>query len=271
MKIIKFFVTLILFFSFAGQGFAFSGISQDYNEKFKFHIFKIDLDKHAKKIHPYVVKDGLKTTRDVFFDNNFMLVVNGGFFDMKTGGAVSYVTQDYKTVSSPFENLNLIQNLASQNRLENVLNRAELRILENEITGDLKFDIDYHFAPIKKGYRIKHSLQAGPMIEPDLDLAKESFVVYDENSIPKAQYTDVLKRRPRTILALKDNNLYIIIFTDFSPVTIGEARRALAKYNFKKIMALDGGGSTSINYKDFEIYSTKGEPRELKSFLVIEK
>ena len=38
-----------------------------------------------------------------------------------------------------------------------------------------------------------------------------------------------------------------------------------------KAMALDGGASTSINYKDIEIYSNTGLQRRVKSFLVVEK
>ena len=40
---------------------------------------------------------------------------------------------------------------------------------------------------------------------------------------------------------------------------------------FDKAMALDGGASTSINYKNVEIYSSLGSQRRVKSFLVVEK
>ena len=40
---------------------------------------------------------------------------------------------------------------------------------------------------------------------------------------------------------------------------------------FDKAMALDGGASTSVNYRDVEIYSNTGLQRRVKSFLIVEK
>ena len=63
----------------------------------------------------------------------------------------------------------------------------------------------------------------------------------------------------------------IIIFSNFAPVTLNEAAKKLEKYRFDKIMALDGGPSTSLNYKDNEIFSSGNEQRKVKSFLIIQK
>lgn len=264
-------LTVLLFFMALNTAFAADCIECDYNKTFKFYIYKINTKEIGEKIKPYVVQKGLKSTSQVFQDNDFDLVVNGGFFDPQTSSAVSYVTIDSKTVNTPFENLAMIENLAHEGRLENVLNRCEFRILESDILGKLKFDINYHFAPVEKGYKIRHALQGGPMIYPDFNLEQEGFVKYDSTGMPIFQSVDALKRRARTLLALKDEYLYIIIFTNFSPVTIGETGNMLQKYKFDKVMALDGGASTSLNYKDVEIFSSGDKQRELKSFLIIEK
>ena len=48
------------------------------------------------KIKPYVAQN-LTTTSDIYKNNeNFALVVNGGFFDILTGAPVSYVKIDKK-------------------------------------------------------------------------------------------------------------------------------------------------------------------------------
>lgn len=254
---------------FAPCAFAARGdIQLDHSEE-GIYVIKVNTKKAGTKIKPYV-SDKLITSSEVFKNNkNYALVTNGGFFDILTGAAVSYVIIDGKTVETPFSNMGLIQNAAKCNRLEGILNRAEFRILESD-RGALSFDIDYHFAPTEEGKNIKHSLQGGPMLLPYMNLEKESFVIKEGNKV-KFQAADVLKRRERTVLALKDNMLYIIIFTNQNRVTIDEARDFCKKLGADKAMALDGGASTSLNYKDIEIFSSFTSQRRVKSFLVIER
>lgn len=233
------------------------------------YIFKLNTKKIGDKVKPYVA-DKLTTASDIYKNNdNFALVLNGGFFDILTGDAVSYVTIDGKVAETPFSNMKLIQNAGKANRLEGILNRAEFRILEND-RGNLSFDIDNHFATVPEGKTIKHSIQGGPMIYPVMNLEKESFVVMENNKV-KLQAADVLKRRERTVLALKSEILYFIIFTNQNKVSMAEIRDFCKKMKFDKAMALDGGASTSVNFKDTEIFSSFGSQRRVKSFLVVEK
>ncbi len=233
------------------------------------YIFKLNTKKIGDKVKPYVAEK-LTTASDIYKNNdNFALVLNGGFFDILTGDAVSYVTIDGKVAETPFSNMKLIQNAGKANRLEGILNRAEFRILEND-RGNLSFDIDNHFATVPEGKTIKHSIQGGPMIYPVMNLEKESFVVMENNKV-KLQAADVLKRRERTVLALKSEILYFIIFTNQNKVSMAEIRDFCKKMKFDKAMALDGGASTSVNFKDTEIFSSFGSQRRVKSFLVVEK
>ncbi len=233
------------------------------------YIFKLNTKKIGNKIKPYVA-DKLTTASDIYKNNkNFALVLNGGFFDIITGDAVSYVTIDGNVVETPFSNMKLIQNAGRTNRLEGILNRAEFRIFENN-RGKLFFDIDNHFATVPEGMTIKHSIQGGPLVYPVMNLEKESFVIMEDNKV-KFQAADVLKRRERTVLALKNEILYFIIFTNKNKVSVTEIRDFCRKMKFDKAMALDGGASTSVNYKDVEIFSSFGSQRRVKSFLVVEK
>ena len=136
--------------------------------------------------------------------------------------------------------------------------------------GELSFDIDNHFAPVQEGKTIKHSIQGGPFIYPRMNLEKESFVKKENNKIT-FQAADVLKRRERTVLGIKNEILYLIIFTNQNKVTVNEIKDFCKKMKLDKAMALDGGASTSINYKDVEIYSNTGLQRRVKSFIVVEK
>lgn len=264
-------ILLLLIFLISAPVFAKEAIEADYNKKEKFYIYKIDLESVGERIRPYIVKNGLKTAREVFKENDFDFVVNGGFFDPNSAKSVSYVVIDSKVVGSPFEGMEMIENLYKEDRIDNVLNRSEFRIYKHHLTGALKFDIARHFDPVPKYYDILHSLGGGPMIYPDFNLEQEGFVKYDETQTPVIQSAHVLKKRARTLVALKDENLYVIIFSNFAPVTLGEARQKLKRYRFDKIMAFDGGPSTSLNYGDNEISSASNGQREVKSFLIIQK
>lgn len=238
------------------------------------YIFKVPLKKFAKKIKPYVT-DELTTVSDVYKNNpDFRLVVNGGYFDPQNGAPVSNVIINGKKEEDIFDNLPLVRSLQKADRLEMVLNRAELRILE-DTKNNLSFDIVNHFYIPDNEHTIKHSIQAGPMILPDLRLEEESFVIYNGGRSTQLA-GDVLKRRERTILGLKKGafgygDLYIIIFTSDNKATLLEARDYTEKLKLDKALNMDGGASTSINYGGIEIYSNAGAQRRVKSFIVIEK
>ena len=232
-------------------------------------VLKINTKKYGNKIKPYVTSK-LTTPQKVYDDNCFDLVVNGGFFDVKTGRSVSYVTIDNVMVEDVETNRKIVNELKEQDRLEKVLSRTEFRILENK-RHKLKFDIASHNAPIKKGYKVKHALQAGPMILPKMDLEGEGFVIYEDDKV-KHQSVDILKRRERTALGLKGKYLYIVLFTKDKKVDANEMRDYLKEeLKLKKAMALDGGLSTAINHKDMSIGSFGKYQRRVKSFLVVER
>lgn len=239
------------------------------------YTFKIPLKKYGDKIKPYVTEE-LTTTKDVFNnkDLNFKLVVNGGFFDPIANAPVSDVIIDKVKVQSLFSNLELVDKLNKDNRIEQVINRSEFRIIENS-KNKLYFDITNHFGILDEvNDEIKHSIQAGPMLIPNLRLEEESFVKYENNKAISLA-SDVLKRRERTIIGLKKDKfgnefMYIIIFTSDKKVALNEARNYCLKLKLDKALAMDGGGSTSINYKNIEVSSDKNGQRKVKSFLVIE-
>ncbi len=269
----KIFLLLTFLLFFLSPSFAFGGDIEVIKDGGIF-IFKVPLKVYGNKIKPYVTED-LTTVSDVYKNNkNFKLVVNGGYFDIKTGAPASNVIIDGVQAENIFDNLPLIQSLQETGRLEKVLNRSELRILENP-KNKLSFDIVNHFFIPDENNVIKHSIQAGPMLLPELRLEEESFVRYNGGkSIQLAG--DVLKRRERTVIGLKNglfgnDDLYIIIFTVNNRVTLLEAADYCRKLKLDKALSMDGGASTSINYGDYQIYSNKGAERRVKSFLVVEQ
>lgn len=243
------------------------------NDEAGVYVFKINTKKYGDKIKPYITPR-LTTTGKLYQQDCFELVVNGGFFDVQNGKTVSYVTIDNKMVGDVKEYKELTNNLEKEKRLDKVLSRAELRILEKKglFKDKLLFDIAYHNEEIKKGYTLRHALQAGPMLSPTMDLEAEGFVQYDDEKNVVFQSVDILKRRERTAIGLKGDELYIVIFTHNHKVDAKEMKDYMTeKLKLKKILALDGGLSTSINYKDIAIGSLGKYQRRVKSFLVVEK
>jgi len=265
----KFFILFLFVFLFClNSVFAKENI-EVINKTAGVWIFKINTKKIDEKIKPYVAKK-ITTPRNVYNDNSFELVVNGGFFDVKNGKSVSNIVIDGELKENIENNLKLAQDLKSEGRLDAVISRAEFRVLENK-RKKIKFDIASHNDIVKKGYKIKHSLQAGPMLYPSMDLVKEGFVIY-ENDIVKYQSVDILKKRERTAIGLKGKYLYIVLFTNAHKVDCNELRDFMVnELKVDKAMALDGGLSTAINYKNISIGSLGKYQRKVKSFLVIEK
>ena len=239
------------------------------NDEVGIWIFKINTKKYGAKIKPYISKN-LATPQKIYDDNSFDLVVNGGFYDVKNGKTVSYVIIDGVMEGDLDLHTDLTESLKKEGRYDKVASRAELRILENK-RHKLKFDIKRHTDPVKKGWKIKHSLQAGPMFYPTMDLVGEGFVVY-EDDVVKSQSADILKRRERTVICLKGKYLYIVIFTKDHKVDIIELKKFMEeKLKIDKAMAFDGGISTAINSKNISIGSIGKYQRKVKSFLVIER
>ena len=238
------------------------------NKDFGIYAFKINTNKYGNKIKPFMTQQ-LTTPKRVYEDNGFDFVVNAGFFDVKNGKTVSYITIDNKLVGDVKDHEVLVKSLENEERLDKVLSRGELRILEKN--NKLKFDIARHNKPVKKGYQIKHALQAGPILYPKMDLEAEGFVKY-ENGVVKFQSVDILKRRERTAIGLKGKWLYVVVFTHNHKVDANEMRNYMRdNFKLKKILAFDGGLSTSVNYKDIQIGSVGKHQRKVKSFLVVER
>ena len=191
---------------------------------------------------------------------------------------------DGKTVLDPTTNDSLMNNLSLSPYLPDILDRTEFRVLD--CNGKTKFDIARHTEPaspdayhtLTPSCRIVHSIQAGPMLYPNLTLEKEYFVSYRDGKLDRDSIS-AMKKCARTAIGLRNNDIYIIIATVSHRMTLPEMAEFCKKLGLEKAMNFDGGGSTSVNYKgtnnpkykDWEIISDKdASARKLKSFLVID-
>ena len=238
------------------------------------YIIKIPKEKNYK-VYPYVTKL-LTFNKDVFEKTDAELVINAGYFDPNNHKTSSYVVIDGQTILDPTTNKDLMTNKEVAPHLKTILNRTEFRVLD--CGGETKYDIAAHNTRPHFRCKIVHSIQAGPMIYPDLKLSREYFVAKDKDGKVTRDSITALKKCARTVIGLKDGDIYIIIANIYHKRTLPEMYKVCKDLNLDKAMNFDGGGSTSLNYKgtdnpqykNFEIISDKkASARKLKSFLVI--
>ena len=239
------------------------------------YIIRIPKERNAN-IRPYITKS-LAFNKDIFAKTGAELVINAGYFDPNNKKTSSYVVIDGKTVLDPTTNNSLMTNSSIKPYLNLVLNRTEFRVLDCH--GQTKYDIAAHNTKPPFRCQIKHSIQAGPMIYPDLRLSREYFVMKDKDGNITRDSITALKKCARTAIGIKDGDVYIIIANIYHKLTLPGLYKVCEDLGLEKAMNFDGGGSTSLNYKgtdnpqykNFEITSDKNKnARKLKSFLLID-
>jgi len=235
------------------------------------YVIKINTKKIGHLFKPYYVTS-LKTNREVYDETKARLVVNAGFFDPKNHQTVSYLTLDGKTILNPNNNKSLVENKYLKPYMKQILNRSELRVLKSDSDGSLLYDIAPHSAPVPSGYKILHAIQGGPALAPVLRLEEEFFVLTDNEGKIISQSASSLSKYARTLVGIKNNNVYFVIATNAKPITLIEASDIMKALGFAKAMAFDGGGSVSVDFRDTDLHiiSDKNKTaRKLKSFWVV--
>ena len=230
-------------------------------------VIKIDTKKHS--VRPYIIEKGLDTAENVYNNNDFYGVLNGGYFDFKNKKTVSFVVKDGKTILNPLDNENLSQNEGLKLNIDLIYNRGEFRRLD--CNSKIKYDILKHYDTIPEGCKIVDSLQAGPILYPELKSREEFFIKRNEEGKLTRDAIQSFYKKPRTAVAIKNNDVYFIIATKSYPMTLDNLHEFSKKQRFEKVLNLDGGGSTSYSSETLNIKSEKNDTqRKVKSFLVIE-
>lgn len=264
-------VTLLFLFIFLSSNSVFAKIGGSpykiIQDPDGVYVVEINTGKAKNKLVPYIV-DGLKTNNEVYNETGARLVVNAGFFDAKNMKTVSYVTINGQVVLNPELNENLMNNEALKPYMDKILNRSEFRVLEDD-QGLLLYDIAPHNDLPPEGYTIKHSIQAGPMLLPDLRLEEEFFILVKDGKIV-SESASSLHKYARTAIGVKGKYIYLFIVTKKAPMTLQELADLARQWECEKAMGFDGGGSTSFDATEIHIKSEKDDTaRKLKSFLIL--
>ncbi len=262
-------ILVLLISLFIGAGICCAGpVDIDYNDGI-YHIV-LKGDKVKKKVRVYA-SPNLVTNEEVHKQSGALLTINAGYFDPQNSKTVSYVTMGSQTVEDPMFNENLYSNALLRKNLSKILNRTEFRVVECD--NKYKYEIVPHKTPVDFACTVMEAVQGGPLILPKLQLEEEFFVVKDGDKVVR-ESSSVLHKVARTILGIKDGDLHILIITDEHPMDMYEVQALCKQLGFERAMALDGGSSTSMNYKDkYSVVSTKGDGagRMLKSFIMVYK
>lgn len=263
-------IGLLLLLSVLGvrEANAISPIDISYDDGI-YHIV-VGQDRAKKKVKIYS-SPALVTNEEVHKNSGAELTINAGYFDPNNGKTISYIVNSRQTIEDPIFNEALTSNPVLRKNLSKILNRTEFRIVECD--DKYKYDIATRNTPVPFACSVVESVQGGPMILPDLRLEEEFFVVKRDGAVVR-ESCSVLHKVARTILGIKDGNLHILIITDEHPMDMYEVRELCKKLGFEKAMGLDGGSSTSMDYKNkYHVISLKGDGagRKLKSFITVFK
>ncbi|MBQ7450010.1 phosphodiester glycosidase family protein [bacterium] len=232
-------------------------------------LYLIKINTKQYSVRPYVIEQGFDTSENVFKNNKFELVVNGGYFDFKNKKTVSFVMKDEKIALDPMQNEHLSDNPGIRDFVDLIYNRGEIRRMD--CGGEIKYDILKHYDLVKDGCKIIDSLQAGPILYPENKSDEEFFTKKDADGNLTRNAIQGNYKKPRTAVAIKNNNVYFIIATREHPMTLDEIAEFGRKNHFEKVLNLDGGGSTSFTNAEYNIKSeANGTQRRVKSFLVVE-
>lgn len=230
------------------------------------YVVELNTKDSKLKLEPYVVV-GTETNQTVFETTKAKLVFNAGFFDPKNKKTTSFVTRYGQIIADPRENENLTSNPELIPHLDTIYNRTEFRILKSGTQK--KYDIAQHNDPIPEGWYLMHSLQAGPELVPQYKAENEFFLVKDCEKVVRDSIS-VTKKAARSAIGIKDGDVFLIAVTTKNPMTLDELKDFCMSLGLEKAMGFDGGGSTSLNYKDIQIISDKDNTaRKLKSFLLV--
>lgn len=266
-KFFKYVFFTVVFGLVAMPAFA-TPIDIDYADGI-YHIRVTGGQKTMKKKVKIVATEDLMTNAEVHAKSGAELTVNGGFFHPASGKTVSYVISGRNTLEDPRVTDSLYSNPILRKNLSKIFNRTEFRIVECD--NKYQYQIVPHNASVDFSCDIVESLQGGPMILPELRLEEEFFLVKNGDEIVR-ESCSVLHKVPRTVLGIKGDELHFLIITDDNPMDMYEVQELCKKYGFERAMGLDGGSSTSMNYKKkYNVVSLKGDGagRRLKSFIIV--
>lgn len=210
-----------------------------FESKQEINLVEIDLKKYRRKIHIAADSRELKKTSQFAMEAEALVAINGGFFDMKSGGSWDYIKVNNKVI----------------NTTKKKADRANAILLIDKKAIKIQSDsaIDYEQS------NVPNILLSGPLL-----IHQEQNATLSDNPFNN-------NRHPRSAVAITTDQKLIFIVVDgrnslAAGMNLTELTKTLCWLGAEDAMNLDGGGSSTLYVKDATENSIVNHPCDNKKF-----
>ena len=191
-------------------------------------------------------KDSLIKTSSFAKQSNALAAINGGFFDMKAGGSVSFLVSDGKVIHENKPNVLSIDNEMGANALV-IYENGKSEILPTEGTNRI---------PMLKN--VEDALVTGPLLLNNSQI----------NNLQKRPFNDL--KHPRSDICIGKKEIWLIAVDgrhkEATGLNLNELSQFLISCGCQHAINLDGGGSTTLFLNTNKFNGIVNHPSDNKKF-----
>lgn len=191
-------------------------------------------------------KDSLIKTSSFAKQSNALAAINGGFFDMKAGGSVSFLVSDGTVIHENQPNILSVDNEMGANALV-IYENGKSEILPTEGANRI---------PMLKN--VEDALVTGPLLLNNSQI----------NNLQKRPFNDL--KHPRSAICLGKKEIWLIAVDgrhkEATGLSLNELSQFLLSCDCKNAINLDGGGSTTLFLKTGKLNGIVNHPSDNKKF-----
>ena len=191
-------------------------------------------------------KDSLIKTSSFAKQSNALAAINGGFFDMKAGGSVSFLVSDGKVIHENKPNVLSIDNEMGANALV-IYENGKSEILPTEGANRI---------PMLKN--VEDALVTGPLLLNNSQI----------NNLQKRPFNDL--KHPRSAICIEKKEIWLIAVDgrhkEATGLNLNELSQFLISCGCQHAINLDGGGSTTLFLNTNKFNGIVNHPSDNKKF-----
>ena len=191
-------------------------------------------------------KDSLIKTSSFAKQSNALAAINGGFFDMKAGGSVSFLVSDGKVIHENKPNVLSIDNEMGANALV-IYENGKSEILPTEGANRI---------PMLKN--VEDALVTGPLLLNNSQI----------NNLQKRPFNDL--KHPRSAICIGKKEIWLIAVDgrhkEATGLNLNELSQFLLTCGCQHAINLDGGGSTTLFLNTNKFNGIVNHPSDNKKF-----
>jgi len=191
-------------------------------------------------------KDSLIKTSSFAKQSNALAAINGGFFDMKAGGSVSFLVSDGKVIHENKPNVLSIGNEMGANALV-IYENGKSEILPTEGANRI---------PMLKN--VEDALVTGPLLLNNSQI----------NNLQKRPFNDL--KHPRSAICIGKKEIWLIAVDgrhkEATGLNLNELSQFLLTCGCQHAINLDGGGSTTLFLNTNKFNGIVNHPSDNKKF-----